>query len=110
MIDNKFPPKNYGDVVSIAGRLTDRHVGGLAVRTGPQHFGPIAEVCAAGEVRMYIDRTFTLDEVPQALTYVGEGRPLGKVVVTPYPLQREIAACRLNRVPRLCGGTLWTAR
>lgn len=67
----------------VAGRLTGRHVGVLAVRSGPQHFAPIAERCAAGEVRVYIDRTFTLDEVPQALAYVGEGRALGKVVVTP---------------------------
>lgn len=32
---------------------------------------------------MPIDRTFTLDEVPAALAHVGEGRALGKVVVTP---------------------------
>ena len=28
-----------------------------------------------------VARTFTLDEVPEALTYVGEGHALGKVVV-----------------------------
>jgi NADPH:quinone reductase-like Zn-dependent oxidoreductase len=32
-------------------------------------------------VRIHIDRTFTLDEVPDALAHVGEGRALGKVVV-----------------------------
>ncbi|HEV8571004.1 zinc-binding dehydrogenase [Actinophytocola sp.] len=31
---------------------------------------------------MHIDRTFTLDEVPEALARVGEGRTLGKVVVS----------------------------
>jgi NADPH-dependent curcumin reductase CurA len=32
-------------------------------------------------VTIHIDRTFGLDEVPEALTYVGEGRALGKAVV-----------------------------
>ncbi|WP_457254256.1 zinc-binding dehydrogenase [Pedococcus sp. P5_B7] len=31
----------------------------------------------------HIDRTYSLDEVPEALAYVGEGRALGKVVVIP---------------------------
>jgi hypothetical protein len=30
-----------------------------------------------------IDRTFGLDDVPEALAHVGEGHALGKVVVTP---------------------------
>jgi NADPH:quinone reductase-like Zn-dependent oxidoreductase len=33
-------------------------------------------------VRVHIDRTFALDEVPDALAAVGEGRALGKVVVS----------------------------
>ena len=32
-----------------------------------------------------VDRTFTLDEVPEALAHVGEGRALGKVVVVVGP-------------------------
>ena len=32
---------------------------------------------------IHVDRTFALDEVPAALARVGEGRALGKVVVTP---------------------------
>jgi NADPH:quinone reductase-like Zn-dependent oxidoreductase len=34
-------------------------------------------------VSIHIERTFGLDEVPQALAHVGEGRALGKVVITP---------------------------
>ena len=30
-----------------------------------------------------IDRTFTLDAVPEALAYHGEGKALGKVIVVP---------------------------
>lgn len=63
------------------GRLTGRRLGVLMVSEGPAHFEPLAERCAAGEVKIHIDRTFSLDEVPQAMAHVGEGRALGKVVI-----------------------------
>ena len=44
---------------------------------------PLADLCVAGDIGIHIDRTFALDEVPEALAHVGEGRALGKVVVTP---------------------------
>ncbi len=69
-------------VGSMAGRLTDRRLGVLAVKEGPKHFEPVAALCAAGDLGIHIDRTFTLDEVPAALAHVGEGHALGKVVVT----------------------------
>ena len=65
------------------GRLTGRRLGLLIAREGPKYFEPVAERCIAGDVRIHIDRTFPLEEVPQALVYLGEGRALGKVVVTP---------------------------
>jgi NADPH:quinone reductase-like Zn-dependent oxidoreductase len=64
-----------------AGRLTGRSLGVLAVKPGPAHFQPLADLCVAGEIAIHIDRTFGLDDVPAALTHVGEGRALGKVVV-----------------------------
>jgi NADPH:quinone reductase-like Zn-dependent oxidoreductase len=70
---------------AIAGRLTGRRLGILMVHEGPAHFGPVAELCAAGQIGIHIDRTFTLDEVPEALRYVGEGHALGKVVVEIAP-------------------------
>jgi NADPH:quinone reductase-like Zn-dependent oxidoreductase len=66
---------------AIAGRLTGRRIGILAVREGPSHFEPLAALCVAGHVGIHIDRTFALEEVPEALRYVGEGSALGKVVV-----------------------------
>jgi NADPH:quinone reductase-like Zn-dependent oxidoreductase len=66
---------------AIVGRLTGRRLGLLIVKQGPPHFEPLAELFAAGEVHIHIDRTFALEEVPQALARVGEGRALGKVVV-----------------------------
>ena len=67
----------------VAGRLTGRSIGVLAVKMGPAHFEPLADLCVTGEVGIHIDRTFTLDEVPAALARVGEGRALGKIVVSP---------------------------
>jgi NADPH:quinone reductase-like Zn-dependent oxidoreductase len=64
------------------GLATGRRLGVLAVREGPAHFGPVAELCVTGDVRLHIDRTFRLHEVPEALAYVGDGHALGKVVVT----------------------------
>ncbi|WP_242624212.1 NAD(P)-dependent alcohol dehydrogenase [Micromonospora kangleipakensis] len=67
---------------AVAGRLTHRRLGVLAVKEGPTHFEPVADLCATGDLAIHIDRTFTLDEVPEALAHVGNGRALGKVVVT----------------------------
>lgn len=70
-------------VGSVAGRLTGRSIGVLGVKEGPAHFKPLADLCATGDAKIHIDRIFALHEVPAALAYVGEGRALGKVVVTP---------------------------
>jgi len=67
---------------SVVGRATGRSIGVLVVKQGPSHFEPLAARCATREVRIHIDRTFALDEVPAALAHVGEGRALGKVVVS----------------------------
>jgi NADPH:quinone reductase-like Zn-dependent oxidoreductase len=68
-----------------AGMLTRRRIGVLVVREGPAHFGPLTELCTTGRVDIHIDRTYPLEDVPRALADVGEGRALGKVVVTPCP-------------------------
>ena len=68
-------------VGALLGRLSGRRLGLLVVKQGPMHFQPLTEQCVAGEIAIHIDRTFGLDDVPQALAHVGEGRALGKVVV-----------------------------
>nr|WP_205834911.1 NAD(P)-dependent alcohol dehydrogenase [Microbacterium sp. CFH 90308] len=65
----------------LLGAVTGTHLGVLFVHQGPAHFATIAEKCASGEITVRIDRVFGLDEVPAALTWHGEGRALGKVVV-----------------------------
>jgi NADPH:quinone reductase-like Zn-dependent oxidoreductase len=67
----------------IAGRLTGRRIGVLAVRPGPERFEPLARLCLDGEVDVHIHATFDLDGVAEALALVGSGAALGKVVVTP---------------------------
>jgi NADPH:quinone reductase-like Zn-dependent oxidoreductase len=65
----------------LAGALTGRRMGVLVVKEGPAHFEPLAELCVAGDIRIRVDRTYDLAQVPEALAHVGEGRALGKVVV-----------------------------
>ena len=65
----------------VVGALTGRRLRVLVVKLGPATFEPFAERCVVGDVQIHIDRTFTLEETPQALAHVGEGRALGKVVV-----------------------------
>ncbi|MFC7597472.1 NAD(P)-dependent alcohol dehydrogenase [Terrabacter sp. GCM10028922] len=66
-----------------AGMVTGRSLGVLVVKPGPAHFQSLTDLCVAGQVGIHIDRICTLDEVPDGLAQVGEGRALGKVVVTP---------------------------
>ena len=68
---------------SLLGLLTRRRLGVLVVRQGPAQFERLAKRCIAGDLRIPIDRTFALADVPEALAWVGEGHALGKVVVTP---------------------------
>lgn len=70
-------------VGALVGALSGRSIGVLAVKEGPEHFQQLAEQCAAGAVQIHIDRTFGLDDIAAALTHVGAGRALGKVVVCP---------------------------
>ena len=65
------------------GRLTGRSIGVLIVREGPDHFAPLTDLCVRGKVAVHIDRTYPLEEVPEAIARHGEGRALGKVVVLP---------------------------
>ena len=53
----------------------------LAVRPGVHHVGPIVEFCQAAKISTVIDRRYRLSEVREALRYLGEGHPKGKVAV-----------------------------
>lgn len=68
-------------VGSLLGAASGRSIGMLVVREGPEHFAAMTARVLAGEVRVRVDRTFGLDEVPEALARVGAGHAIGKVVV-----------------------------
>ncbi len=70
-------------VGALAGRLSGRRIGLLAVREGPDHFAPVGRLIAEGDLETRVHRVCGLEEVPEAIRDVGEGRVLGKVVVTP---------------------------
>jgi NADPH:quinone reductase-like Zn-dependent oxidoreductase len=61
---------------------TSKHVRVLVVPQGGPELAAIAELCEAGTVVPVIDRRYPLDEAPDALRYVDEGRHRGKVVIT----------------------------
>jgi NADPH:quinone reductase-like Zn-dependent oxidoreductase len=60
---------------------TGKHVRLLAVQPNRKDLEHITALCASGEIKIAIDKRFSLEEVPQALRYLGEGRAKGKVVV-----------------------------
>lgn len=68
-------------VGTVVGRMTGRRIGVLMVRPGPSSFEQLGQRCAAGEIDIHIHRRYPLEEAPDALAEVGEGRALGKVVV-----------------------------
>ncbi|HSL44268.1 MAG TPA: NAD(P)-dependent alcohol dehydrogenase [Anaerolineales bacterium] len=63
-------------------RRTGKNVRLLAVQPNRKALMAITELCEAGKVIPYIDRVYPLNEVPEALRYLGEGRARGKVVIT----------------------------
>jgi NADPH:quinone reductase-like Zn-dependent oxidoreductase len=65
----------------LTGRAAGKKIRLLAVRLGAQHLAPIVELCQAGKIATVIDRRYRLNEVPEALRYLGEGHAKGKVVV-----------------------------
>jgi NADPH:quinone reductase-like Zn-dependent oxidoreductase len=70
-----------GQVVSLA---TDKWMG-LLLWWKPfkvEDVDTLKELIAAGKVTPVIDRRFPLSEIVDALRYVDEGRPRGKVVIT----------------------------
>jgi NADPH:quinone reductase-like Zn-dependent oxidoreductase len=65
----------------VIGRAEGKKIRLLAVRQGAQHLAPIVELCQAGKIAMVIDRRYRLNQVPEALRYLGEGHAKGKIVI-----------------------------
>jgi NADPH:quinone reductase-like Zn-dependent oxidoreductase len=65
----------------VIGRAEGQKIRLLAVRQGAQRLAPLVGLCQAGKIATVIDRRYRLNEVPEALRYLGEGHAKGKVVV-----------------------------
>jgi NADPH:quinone reductase-like Zn-dependent oxidoreductase len=63
-------------------RTTGKKIRILAVRPNTEDVDFVKELIEAGRVMPIIDETFPLSEVPEAISYVGDGRAQGKVVIT----------------------------
>jgi NADPH:quinone reductase-like Zn-dependent oxidoreductase len=69
----------------ITSRFSDRWTG-LMLWWKPMHrpdVDTLKELIAAGKLRPVIDRRYPLEQVADALRWVEDGRPRGKVIVTP---------------------------
>jgi NADPH:quinone reductase-like Zn-dependent oxidoreductase len=55
---------------------------GLATKIENKDLRALTELIESGAVRPVIDRTFPLVEAPDAIRYLAEGHPAGKVVIT----------------------------
>ncbi|MEV0720472.1 NAD(P)-dependent alcohol dehydrogenase [Asanoa sp. NPDC050611] len=54
----------------------------LVVRPNTTDLLTMASLCTSGTVKTHIDREYALDDVPAALRHLGDGRALGKVVIS----------------------------
>jgi NADPH:quinone reductase-like Zn-dependent oxidoreductase len=54
----------------------------MMAKPGPDDLAFIGELMKTGAVTPVIDRSYRLDEVPEAIRYLEEGHARGKVVIT----------------------------
>jgi NADPH:quinone reductase-like Zn-dependent oxidoreductase len=62
--------------------IANKRIRILAVRPSLEDMVHVTELYEAGKVTPFIDKTYSLEEVPEALGYVGDGHAQGKVVIT----------------------------
>jgi NADPH:quinone reductase-like Zn-dependent oxidoreductase len=63
-------------------RTTGKNVRVLVVQPNRKDLLSITELCESGQVNPVIDRIYPLSGVPEALQHLGEGRVLGKLVIS----------------------------
>ena len=68
-----------GPIVSM---FTGQKLGGFTAKTTKEDLRALSELIEAGSVTPVVDRTFDLVEAADAVRYLAEGHPAGKIVVT----------------------------
>lgn len=66
----------------LGGAFGSRKVVFFIAKLGKRDLEFLCELLADGELTPVVDRRYELSEVGEAFTYLGEGHPRGKVVVT----------------------------
>jgi NADPH:quinone reductase-like Zn-dependent oxidoreductase len=69
----------------VTGAFVSQRVVAFIAKPSQDDLREIAGLIEAGTVRVVVDRTYSLAEVPDAIRHVEEGHPRGKVVVTLAP-------------------------
>jgi NADPH:quinone reductase-like Zn-dependent oxidoreductase len=62
----------------VIGRATGKKIRLLAVRAAAQHLAPLVALCQAGKIATVIHRRYRLNEVAEALGYLGGGYAKGQ--------------------------------
>jgi NADPH:quinone reductase-like Zn-dependent oxidoreductase len=60
----------------------NRDVAVFLAKTNREDMATLQELLASGKVKSVIDRTYSRNELPEAMGYLGEGHARGKIVVT----------------------------
>lgn len=66
----------------IVSALSGRKLGVLSVETQPEDLQALADLALEGAITPTIERCFPLDDIADALSRVGSGQALGKLVIT----------------------------
>jgi NADPH:quinone reductase-like Zn-dependent oxidoreductase len=75
-------PLTATGLMIVAARLGVVRAKPMLTRPNPEDLTKLRELLDSGSIRSVIERTYTLDEVPEALRHLGTGRVRGKLVVT----------------------------
>jgi NADPH:quinone reductase-like Zn-dependent oxidoreductase len=51
-------------------------------KEGAEDLLTLKEMIEAGKIRPVVEKTYPLDQVPEAMTYLGTGHVQGKLVIT----------------------------
>lgn len=77
-----FGPASGFVKVLVASRLTGRKMVGMLAHPTAEDLTVLRELLDDGKVTPVIEKAYSLQEVPEAMRYVGEGHARGKIVIT----------------------------
>ena len=67
--------------VAFLGSLSRKKVEMLAYKPNSEDLAELAEMCESGRIKPVIDRTYPLENVAEAVQYIGDGKVQGKLVI-----------------------------